>query len=233
MKIVTRLLYSSVGKKAVMAVTGLMLVLFVVGHLLGNLQVFAPDGGESINAYAHFLKSNPWLLWTARLGLLLTVALHIGSAIQISAQNRAARTFPYDQHPVPPAASYASRTMLMSGVIIASFIAYHLLHFTVLAKAANLSGIDFHELRDPKGHPDVFRMLVIGFSQPVVVAIYIVSITLLCMHLSHGVSAVFQTLGLRSTSWNRAADELARALAWVLFIGYTSIPACILFGLVK
>lgn len=233
MKIVTRFLGSSLGKKYLMAVTGVLLVLFVIGHLLGNLQVLAGDGGEAINTYAAFLKSKPALLWVVRLGLLAIVGIHIVSAIQVSRLNRAARPIGYHGQPVPPAASYASRTMLMGGVIIAAFIVYHLLHFTVLVREINLTGIDFHALRDLKGRHDVYRMMVIGLSQPMVAGFYVVAITLLTLHLSHGVSALCQSLGLRTRGWKTLADEGARALAWALFIGYVSIPACILFGLVK
>src|SRR5271169_1798851 len=128
MNLITRVFESSLGKKYVMAVTGFVLFLFVVGHLAGNLQVFL--GPEAINRYGHFLQSNPELIWPARLFLLLMLGLHIWSAAKLSLENKAARPVGYAVYR-PVASSYASRTMLMSGTIIFLFIIYHLPHFTV------------------------------------------------------------------------------------------------------
>src|ERR1043165_299807 len=126
MKVITNIFGSSLGKKYVMAISGLVLFLFVVGHLVGNLQIFL--GPEAINRYGHFLQSNPELIWPARLFLLLCVGLHIWSAIQLSLENKAARPVGYDVYQ-PVGSSYASRTMFMSGVIVLVFFIYHLLHF--------------------------------------------------------------------------------------------------------
>src|SRR5580765_4604792 len=115
MNIVSNIFSSSLGKKYIMAVTGLVMFLFVVGHLAGNLQIFL--GPEAINRYGHFLQSNPELIWPARLFLLLMIALHIWSAIRLSAENKAARPIGYGECK-PVGSSYASRTMLMSGIII-------------------------------------------------------------------------------------------------------------------
>src|SRR2546421_8481706 len=136
MNVITHIFKSSLGKKYVMAVSGFVLFVFVVGHLAGNLQIFL--GREAINRYGHFLQSNPELIWPARLGLLLMVALHIWSAIKLSAENKAARPEGYAVYK-PVGSSYASRTMLMSGVIIFIFIVYHLLHFTVQLRYINLT----------------------------------------------------------------------------------------------
>src|ERR1051325_6016659 len=123
MKVITNIFASSLGKKYIMAVSGLVLFLFVVGHLAGNLQIFL--GAEAINRYGHFLQSNPELIWPARLFLLLMIALHIWSAIKLPAENQARRPIGYGKSK-PVGSSYASRTMLMSGLIIFAFIIYHL-----------------------------------------------------------------------------------------------------------
>jgi succinate dehydrogenase / fumarate reductase cytochrome b subunit len=146
-----------------MAATGVALFLFVVLHLLGNLQVFL--GPEALNRYGAFLQGNVELLWPARIALLVLVSLHIWSAIVLTRENRAARPQPYYRHDIV-AASYASRTMLMSGLIIAAFIIYHLLHFTVQVKFVNLTGRDFTELMDTKRRHDVYAMMVTGFRSP-------------------------------------------------------------------
>ena len=228
MNIVTNLFKSSLGKKYITAISGAALLLFVVGHLLGNLQLFR--GAQAINRYAHFLQSNKEILWPARFGLLIMVALHLWSAVKLSAENKAARPIGYADNPVPVAASYASRTMLMSGLIIAAFVLYHLLHYTVQVRSLNFTGKDFLALHDAEGRHDVFRMMVTGFSQPLVSGFYILAMGLLCLHLSHGVSAMFQSLGLKNPVYGSLIDRFAKTVAGVIFLGYISIPIAVLLG---
>jgi succinate dehydrogenase / fumarate reductase cytochrome b subunit len=222
---------SSLGKKYIMAISGAALFLFVVGHLFGNLQIFL--GAEAINRYGDFLQSHKEILWPARLGLLVMVALHIGSAVKLSAENKAARPIGYAGDPMPVAASYASRTMLMSGLIIAAFILYHLLHYTVQVRSLNFTGKDFLALHDAEGRHDVFKMMVAGFSQPLVSGFYILAMGLLCLHLSHGVGAMFQSLGLKNEVCGPLIDRFAKIVAWAIFLGYISIPIAVLLGYVK
>lgn len=235
MNVITRLWQSSLGKKYLMALSGIALFVFVIGHLMGNLQVFA--GPEKLNTYAAFLKSQPMLLWGARLGLLAIVGIHVASAITLAAQNRAARPVAYASGVSPVGASYASRTMVMSGLIVGCFIIYHLLHYTVLVPAVNLTGKDFAQLHEAAGKDgaerhDVYRMLILGFRQPVVAGFYIISMGLLCLHLSHGLSAMFQSLGI--TRFSRSGrDGVARAVGILIFLGYASIPVAVLLGLGK
>src|SRR5437867_2472609 len=228
MNIVTNLFKSSLGKKYITAISGAALLLFVVGHLLGNLQLFR--GAQAINRYAHFLQSNKEILWPARFGLLIMVALHLWSAVKLSAENKAARPIGYADNPVPVAASYASRTMLMSGLIIAAFVLYHLLHYTLQVRSLNFTGKDFLALHDAEGRHDVFRMMVTGFSQPLVSGFYILAMGLLCLHLSHGVSAMFQSLGLKNPVYGPLIDRFAKTVAGVIFLGYISIPIAVLLG---
>jgi succinate dehydrogenase / fumarate reductase cytochrome b subunit len=229
MKLLVRLFRSSLGKKYIMALSGAGLVLFAVGHMLGNLQVFL--GPEPLNAYGHFLQSTPEILWGARLGLLGLVGLHIWAAVKLTLENRAARPVPYDQGELV-AASYASRTMIWSGLIIAAFVLFHLLHYTVQVKAVNLTGQDFGLFEDTHVPPrhDIFKMMITGFRQPLVSGFYVLAVGLLCVHLSHGISAMFQSLGFKDKTWGPAIDKLAVLAAWVLFLGYSSIPVAILLG---
>jgi len=226
----TSLFKSSLGKKYIMAVTGALLFLFVVGHLVGNLQIFL--GPEAINRYGHFLQSNVEFLWPVRIGLLAIVLLHVWSAVKLSAENKAARPVSYDGAPAAPAASYASRTMLMSGLIIAAFVVYHLLHYTVQVQAINLTGKDFLTLHDEQGRHDVYAMMVLGFEQPLVSGFYVVAMALLCLHLSHGVYAMFQSLGIKVGCCPCLPKCLAKWSAILIFTGYVSIPAAVLTGLV-
>jgi len=236
MKVITNIFGSSLGKKYIMAVTGFILFLFVVGHMVGNLQIFL--GPEAINRYGAFLQNLGEGLWLVRAVLLVVILLHIWSAIKLSAENKAARPIAYaEYHPV--AASYASRTMLMSGLIILAFIIYHLLHFTVQTKAINLTGQDFHAFSEPvKGaigleRHDIYRMMIVGFSNIWVCAFYVLGVGLLCLHLSHGISAMFQSMGWKNKVYGPFLDKAARVIAWFLFIGYSSIPVAVLLGFGK
>lgn len=227
MNILVRTFKSSLGKKYIMAVTGLALFLFVIAHMAGNLQIFL--GRSAINSYAAFLKSKPGLLWSARAGLLALVILHIVSAIQLAARNRKARPVRYEEGR-PTAASFASRTILVSGLIILAFIVYHLLHFTF--GVTDPQDFALKDPTDPLGRHDVYGMMVAGFSNPWVSAFYIISMGLLCLHLSHGVSSMLQSLGVRNKSNVRAIHRAARIAALVIFIGNAAIPIAVLAGVV-
>jgi succinate dehydrogenase / fumarate reductase, cytochrome b subunit len=226
-----KLFKSSLGKKFVMAATGAALFLFVVGHLVGNLQIFL--GTEAINRYGHFLQTNLEIIWPVRFGLIVLLGLHVWSAAKVSRENKAARPVAYGVDPADPAASYASRTMLMSGIIVGAFIIYHLLHYTVQVPAINLTGKDFLALHDEQGRHDVYAMVILGFQQPLVTGFYIVAMGLLCLHLSHGLGAMFQSLGLKTHYWAVAIDRFSKIVAWVIFLGYVSIPIAVLCGFGK
>jgi succinate dehydrogenase / fumarate reductase, cytochrome b subunit len=227
MKIFAHIFESSLGKKYVMAVTGVVLFLFVLAHLVGNLQVFL--GPEAINRYGHFLQSNPELIWPARCFLLLTIGLHIWSATKLSLENKAARPVAYAEYQ-PVGSSYASRTMLMSGSIVFAFIVYHLLHFTAQVQFINLTHQNFVDFMDPEKRHDIFKMIVVGFNNIWVSAFYVLGVGLLCLHLSHGASSMLQSLGWKNDAYRPVLDKLARVLAVLIFLGYSSIPVAILLG---
>jgi succinate dehydrogenase / fumarate reductase cytochrome b subunit len=233
MNFITRLFTSTLGRKYLMAVSGVLLVAFVAGHMLGNLQIFL--GPETLNTYAQFLQSNREILWLIRLSLLSLVILHIWSATMLTLHNRQARPLAYDGHPAPTAASYASRTMMISGLIVGVFIVYHLLHFTAQVESINFTGKDFTQLKEPLHNGaerhDVFTMMIIGFRNPYVSAFYLLGVGLLCLHLSHGVRAMFQSLGFKNWQWGPSIDKAASIFAWGLFLGYSSIPIAVLIGL--
>jgi succinate dehydrogenase / fumarate reductase cytochrome b subunit len=214
-----RFYQASVGKKAVMAVSGLLLYGFVILHLIGNLQVFL--GPEKLNAYARALRGLGGLLWLARAGLAIAVLAHIAAAFQLWRANRAARPQPYRSLRAIES-TYASRTMALSGPLLAAFIVYHLMHLTF----GNAHPSFNHEL-------DVYRNIVTGFSHPPAATAYIVAMLLLGLHLQHGVWSVFQSLGVshpRLTPWLR---RLASASAAFIVAGNISIPLAVLGGFLK
>lgn len=214
---------SSIGTKVVMGVTGLLLVGFVLVHMLGNLQIFL--GPDTLNHYGELLRTLPELLWAARIVLLAAVVLHIASALRLTAQNRAARPQRYVMS-VPVKVGIAPRTLLLTGLVIAAFVVYHLMHFTFL-----VTHPEFHHLVDAKGRHDVYAMVVAGFSDPFVSGFYGLAQVLLAMHLSHGVGSLFQTLGLATPRWRPRLDRLGAALAWIILVGNISIPAAVLLKL--
>jgi len=230
MNLLSGLFNSSLGKKFLMALTGVALVMFVVVHMVGNLQFFL--GREVLNHYAHVLKSNPEILWPSRIGLLSCVIIHITMAIWLTIENRTKRLTGYAVQDAG-AASLASRTMIYSGTIIGAFIVYHLLHYTVLLQSINLTGHDFSVFRDVHGQPDVYRMIQIGFSNAAVSGFYLLGVGLLCFHLSHGIWAMLQTLGLVNETYRSIIECVSVIGAALLFIGYASIPVAILTGWVK
>lgn len=209
-----------------MAVSGGALFLFVIGHLIGNLQVFGPP--EMINRYAHFLKSTPELLWAARLGLLVMVGLHIASAVTLSMMNKEARPEAYAGG-TAYGSSVQSRYMLVSGLVIAAFVVYHLAHFTVLLPGVNGVG-DFSKLKTTlhgEEVPDVYAMMVLGLQVKWVCVFYLIAQALLFMHLSHGLTAMFQSLGFRDHVWWPRIQCFAKGASIALLVGYSIIPVAI------
>jgi succinate dehydrogenase / fumarate reductase cytochrome b subunit len=227
MNLFSRIWNSSLGKKYIMAVTGCALFIFVLGHLIGNLQIFM--GPDVINHYGHFLQTNWEIKWPARIGLLVMVGLHITSAVRLTAENRAARDQRYAEYK-PVGSSYASRTMMMSGLIIAAFVIYHLLHYTLTVPKMNLTGQDFGAFQDAQGRHDIYRMMIVGFSNRWVSFFYIIAMALLCLHLSHGISSMFQSMGWKKNYYQPLLDKGARLFAVLIFAGYVSIPIAIMLG---
>lgn len=223
MNLLTRVWRSSLGKKYIMALTGLALFLFVIGHMIGNLQVFV--GPEALNRYAHFLQSTPEILWPFRIAMIVLVGAHLAAAFTLQAQNTESRPSGYEGNPTPLDASLASRTMIMSGAIIGAFIVYHILHFTV-----GVEQLGYFHRQTAEGHNDVFFTMVKGFENPWVSGFYILSMALLCVHLSHGVAAMFQSLGLRNHAYDKPIAKFAKVAAWVIFLGNSSMPIAILLG---
>ncbi len=216
-----------IGKKVVMAITGLILFGYVIGHLLGNLQIYSSDP-QQINRYAAFLHSpaNVIPLWVIRVLLLAAVILHITSAVQLWAQNNAARPVAYRKKE-DTAATYASRTMRWSGVIVGAFIIFHVLHLTVGA----VPGLPVSE--PLPNQPDVHANVVAGFQNPLVAGFYILAMILLCLHLYHGLWSMFQSLGVSHPRYTPLLKKGAALVATLIAVGNISIPIAVLTGFVK
>ncbi len=217
---------SSIGKKIIVAVTGVILIGFIIGHLLGNLQIFFPP--EYINTYAEKLRSLGVFLWVIRAFLLVTVLLHIYFTISLAIENRRARPQAYQKKRYVKA-TLASRSMALSGLVLLAFIGFHIAHFTV-----RVTDPRFQLLKaDPLNRSDVYSMMVYGFQSPIVSGFYILAMFLLALHLSHGTSSFFQSLGLNDKKLTPRLATLGRVFAWLVFVGYTSIPVAILLGFIK
>lgn len=216
---------SSIGKKWIVAVTGLMMLGFVVGHLAGNLQIFI--GWESINRYGKFLKGIGELLWIVRAVLIVAVVLHIVTTIQLSIANRAARPIGYKKKRAVQA-SLAGRTMIWSGSYLLCFIVVHLLHYTLLVIHP-----EYQSYFDALGRPDIYRMLLVGFSNVWMSGFYVVGMLLLCSHLAHGIGSMTQTLGIQTRKIAWLFTNGGRIFAGLLAIGYISIPVAVLAGFGK
>jgi succinate dehydrogenase / fumarate reductase cytochrome b subunit len=224
-KTLLRFWNSSIGKKLVVAITGILLVGFLLGHMAGNLLIF--QGREDLNDYAEFLHHmlHGWGIWIARLGILGAFVVHIVATVSLVQQNRASRDSRYAcdatvQAPV------SSRIMIWTGLTVIAFVVFHIFHFTVRLDP------DLAAMKDP-GNPerhDVYGMVIAGFQKPLVVIFYIVAISFLCSHLSHGIASIFQTLGLRTEKTRVAIRNLSMGLAILLWIGFLSIPILVATG---
>jgi succinate dehydrogenase / fumarate reductase cytochrome b subunit len=212
---------TTIGKKAALAVSGLVLFGFVLQHMAGNLQVFL--GPEVFNDYAATLKSMPALVWSARSVLVLALVVHVLMMIQLYARSTAARPEGYrrTQH---RKTSYASATMQWTGPMLLLYIVFHIAHFT--APGLSLGETDF-------SHTDVYANVVSSFSVPWVTIVYCAANLLLGLHLYHGAWSLLQTLGLEHPRYDRARDQVARGLALVITVGNVALPICVLLGVVS
>ena len=212
---------SSVGAKHVMAVTGLLLLLFAIFHMLGHLQMF---GGQDLyNSYAHFLQDLWEVKWPVRAGLVALLIVHGVVAIALVAKNRQARPIGYAKYK-PVVSSPLGRAMAWTGLAVFVFLAFHILHFTL----GQVQPGYFHVM-DPKDRWDAYSMFIHGFQSPAIYVVYLAGIALLAMHLGHGAASWLQSLGLRHPKY--PVDRLGPTLAVALFVGYMAPPTAVLVGL--
>ncbi len=206
-----------------MALTGLMLLGFLVGHMLGNLQVFL--GAEALNGYAHKLRSLGPLLWVVRSVLLVAFVLHTWMVVDLYVRSIAARPVGYRAYKTIET-SYAAKVMWLSGIVILLFVVYHLAHFTYPGIA--MSSAYVHD-----SHGQVFQNVINGFSVPWVTCVYLLAQVLLGLHIFHGAWSVLQTLGISHPRYNGPLRGLAKSIALIIVAGNCSIPLAILAGFVK
>lgn len=209
---------SLVGQKVIMAVTGVILFVFLIGHLLGNLQVFA--GPARLNAYAAFLKSTGELLWAVRIILLIALILHIIASIIVSLANWRGRPITYIVKQ-DIATSYAARTMIISGPLVLLYVIYHLMMFTWLTTGPGYSPTD------------VYGNMVAAFRVPAISIVYIIAMLVLGYHLYHGVWSMLQTVGLESVRYKRLRWIMAPVAAALIAGGYIIIPLAVWIGAIR
>jgi succinate dehydrogenase / fumarate reductase cytochrome b subunit len=213
---------TSIGKKAVMALTGLVLFGYVIGHCLGNLQVFL--GPRALNDYAKGIKELGLLLWAVRLFLLAAFVTHIVTAIQLARTSRRARGERYQVKPPEIASTYASKTMMLSGPLLLFFVLYHLAHFTY-------PGLSFGSYTHSTSN--VYANVVDGFSVPWVSSLYIAGQITLGLHLYHGAWSLLQSLGISNSLHNDRWRNLAKTVALAVMVGNIAIPLGVVFGIVQ
>ncbi|NOY13857.1 MAG: succinate dehydrogenase cytochrome b subunit [Deltaproteobacteria bacterium] len=221
------LLTSSVGRKQLMAVTGLLLVGFITVHLLGNLSIFA--GSEAINIYAEKLKSLGPVVWIFRLVMLVLFLVHITFGIQLTLENSAAspETYAIKQR---TKTTFAAESMIYTGLIILAFLFYHLLHFTFhLVQTDAVDAV--HTLVN--GRPDVFSMVAKSFNSAFVSIVYIISMAALFLHLSHGLQSLVQTFGFNNGTSQDKVIGIGKLVAIFYGLAYIAIPLAFLFHIVK
>ena len=214
--------FSLITAKLLMAITGSGLLFFVLVHMLGNLQIYL--GQDALNAYAKKLKDMPALLWMARAGLIVLFSGHLALAVLLRRANRKARPRGYVIDD-PIQTSFASRTMLTSGLVVFAFLIYHLLHFTL-----GVTDPPGHQQIDAEGRHDVYSMVVSSFQNVYVSAAYIFAMLVLGLHLSHGTSSVFQTFGITTDRSRVMIHRVGVIVAATIMLGNISIPVAVLLG---
>ena len=222
-------LWSSViGKKVVMAVTGAVLILFVIAHMVGNLKIFS--GQEEINAYSRFLREVGWpelgygqLLWIVRSLLFVSVILHITAAVQLTRMNWQARPVGYDSRKNVET-TWGAMTMRWGGLLLAIFIVFHLFHFT-----GGMVGFQPGQFE----HLMVYQNVVAGFSNVPIALFYIIAMGALCLHLDHGIWSMLQTLGWVNLDNTKSLRSVSRIVALIIFAGFISVPISVLAGWVR
>ncbi|MBL7975528.1 MAG: succinate dehydrogenase cytochrome b subunit [Candidatus Kapabacteria bacterium] len=222
-------LQSTIMSKVIMALSGLAVIGFLLAHLAGNLLVFG--GPEAINKYGQGLRDLGGLLWVLRGGIVVAFIAHIFTSIQLKQRNASARKVSY-ANTQPVNSTFASRTMLISGLSILIYLLFHLSHFTwgmVNPKSFNGSYI----LQDGRIVHDVYAMVVADFQNPIISIVYIVAVTLVMFHTTHAFSSAFQTLGINHPSYNGLIKKAGLGIAILFWIGYVSIPVAILGQFVK
>ena len=216
MKAIISFYQSSIGKKWIVALTGLVLVGFVTGHMIGNLQIFL--GQEPLNVYAKFLQGLGELLWVIRGVMLACFGIHLVTTALLKIQNAAATPQKYAVAK-SQASTIAAKTMIVSGTILACFLIFHLLHFT-----AQTIHTEWQNWHDAEGRHDVYSLVIVGFRDPLATGFYLVGLFLLCLHLSHGIQSFIQTLGLRTRKIAEPLSIASPFIAGLIFLGYASIP---------
>ncbi len=215
---------ATIGKKALMAVTGLIWFGYVMAHLLGNLQLFTGDP-DKINGYAHLLHANPGPLWVARLVLIAAVVLHAKASIELALLRRAARPIAYVKKQDVPSA-FAGRTMIYGGLFVGFFMVFHVLHLTTGNIVPLAPEIAEHS-------PNVYANVIAGFQNPLISGIYIVAMVFLGLHLFHGIWSMVQTLGFSHPRYTPMIKKAAAVLSFLIAAGNISIPLAVMAGIVK
>ena len=225
MRTLTIFFQTSVGRKTLMAITGILLVGFLFGHMLGNLQILM--GQDALNSYAEHLQSLGPALWVIRIGLLTLFLTHVYLSIVLKRENSLARPVKYQQDTTVKA-TIASRTMILSGLVILAFLIYHILHYTMgVVPTAGFTNHDY------MGRHDVYTMVVRNFRSLPIALSYVIAVALLSMHLRHAIQSALQTMGFHARGGKGSSEKVSLGLAILIFIGYVIVPVSVFLNIVK
>lgn len=216
--------HTMIGKKILVALTGLFMIIFLLAHLAGNLEIYA--GPAAINHYSALLRTMPKILWSLRLALIASIIIHVYLTISLTSHNKSARALGYSIK-TNRKASISSRTMMISGLTVLAFVFYHLAHYTW-----GITDPELMALVDDEGHHHTYNMLVMGFSSPLVSGFYILAQVLLAFHLSHGFSSAARTLGVSNKDLYEKIRMAGIAFSVIVALLYISIPCSVLFGVI-
>ena len=215
---------SPIGAKIIMALSGALIILFLLGHVLGNLLIF--NGQQSLNTYAHWLQNNPFL-WIFRLSMIVLLVLHIFIALRLAHQNKLARPIDYEVKKSIQL-GLSEKTMILSGALIFAFIIFHIAHLSLgLIPPSSLEALDSRQMLD------VYTNVVSSFQQPIITIIYILSILVIGLHLYHSLKSLFQTLGFHHENFHLVLNALSPILIIALIVAFISIPIAVLSGMIS
>ncbi|MCX2573419.1 succinate dehydrogenase cytochrome b subunit [Pedobacter sandarakinus] len=219
-------LSSSIGKKFIMGVTGLFLILFLIVHCGINALIFINDGGLTFNVGAHFMATN-WIIRAGEIVLFIGLIAHIVQALRLTLENQKARPVKYAVNDGKANSKWYSRSMGLLGTLLLIFLIVHLSNFWVVSRFTGIPTVDAN------GHEDLYAVMKLSFQNPLIVALYVLSMISLCYHLLHGFASAFQTMGWNHSKYNGIIKGASVWYSVIISILFAAMPVAVHFGLIQ